>query len=116
MSKKAATAEEILEALEAGAFKGRLEKAISDTALAVVVNGDKRIKGEVVLKLKFERIAESSQVRVIADVGFDAPTNRGRRSESYACETPMHVESGGRLTLFPEASPLFKGADPARTE
>lgn len=106
--------QEIFENMEGGQFIGRVEKAIADSALATVVRDGKAAKGKVDITLTFERIAESSQVRVIANVKFDAPTSRGRRSESYACETPMHVEKGGRLTLFPEAQPLFKGANAAR--
>jgi hypothetical protein len=109
---RATPASEVLDAIEGGVFVSRIEQAVADTALATVVR-DGKVKGKVSIDLEFSRLAESSQVVVTATVKFDAPTTRGRRSESYTCETPMHVESGGRLTLFPEAAPLFRGEVPA---
>lgn len=108
---RATSAADVLEALEAGVFTGRVEQAIADTALATVVC-DGRARGKVRIDLDFKRLAESSQVVITATVEFDCPTPRGRRSESYTCETLMHVENGGRLTLFPEAAPLFTSPRP----
>lgn len=108
--------DELLEHFEAGAFGERVAKAIADTALLTVVQDGKQANGKVVLTLSFVRIRESSQVQIVADVKYEAPTSKGRKSESYATELPLHVSTNGRLVAFPEASPMFPGTNPARKD
>jgi hypothetical protein len=107
---------ELLEFFEGGAFPERVAKAIADTALLTVANDGKRAKGKVTLQLDFKRIADSSQVAILATIEYAAPTSRGGKSEFYETEVPVHVVSGGKLTMFPEASPMFPGNNPARQE
>lgn len=58
--------------------------------------------GKVVITLDFSQIGEPAQVKIKHKLDFKAPTKRGARSENTSLDTPMHVNAGGKLSLFPE--------------
>lgn len=89
---------ELLGDLNAGVFLQQIESALSDTSLGVVTTGR---KGKVVITLDLKRIGESNQVAVTHKLNYVKPTHRGRATEEYATETPMHVGPRGALSLFP---------------
>jgi hypothetical protein len=103
---------ELIGDLNAGVFAQQIERALSDTALGVVTNGR---KGKVVITLDLKRIGESNQVAVTHKLNYVKPTMRGRATEEYATETPMHVGPRGALSLFPhEQASLFGGSDASK--
>ncbi|MFQ6574167.1 MULTISPECIES: hypothetical protein [Pseudomonas] len=90
---------EFLEELNGGAFASQIGHAISEVA-GGVVDFDKA--GKVVITLDFSRIGESSQVKIKHKLDYKVPTKRGTRSENTSLDTPMHVGTGGQVTLFQE--------------
>lgn len=63
---------------------------------------DNKKVGTVTLTFTMKQIADSHQVTVNHKLAYKVPTKRGSRSEDTTLDTPMHVGSGGCLTLFPE--------------
>lgn len=98
--------------LNAGVFAQTIERALSDTALGVVSTGR---TGRVVITLDLKRIGESNQVAVQHKLNYLKPTARGKATEEYTTETPMHVGPRGALSLFPheQIGINFGGADNA---
>lgn len=90
---------EFLEELNGGAFASQIGHALSDVAAGVVEFG--RV-GKLIITLDFAQIGESSQVKIKHKLDYKVPTKRGTRSENTTLDTPMHVGSGGKVTLFPE--------------
>ncbi|MBK4999502.1 MULTISPECIES: hypothetical protein [Pseudomonas] len=90
---------EFLEELNGGAFASQVGHALSEVAAGVVDHGK---AGKVTITLDFSRVGESSQVKIKHKLEYKAPTKRGTRSENTSLDTPMHVGSGGKLSLFPE--------------
>lgn len=90
---------EFFDELNAGVFASQLGHALSEVASGVVDHGR---KGKVVITLDMSRIGESSQVKIAHKLDYVVPTKRGSKREDTTTDTPMHVGSGGRLTLFPE--------------
>ena len=82
--------------LDGGVLEHMLSTALSQTAAAVVDHGK---KGEVTLKLKFERIQGTHQVRIAHELAFRKPTSTGRSMDETAGATVLHVGSYGRLSL-----------------
>ncbi|GFZ63694.1 hypothetical protein PSE10B_02160 [Pseudomonas amygdali pv. eriobotryae] len=97
---KATDTTEFLNELNGGAFASQIGHALSEVAAGVVDHGK---AGKVVITLDFSQIGESSQVKIKHKLDYKVPTKRGTRSENTSLDTPMHVGSGGRITLFAEA-------------
>lgn len=89
---------ELLGDLNAGVFAQQIERALSDTALGVVTTGK---KGRVTITLDLKQIGDSNQVAVAHKLAYLKPTTRGRSTEEYTTETPMHVGPRGAMSLFP---------------
>lgn len=104
MSKRAAPtnfdAGTFLEDLAAGVFTNKVTAAIKSAATGAV-DFDK--KGEVTIKLTFERIEESRSVVVKHEVAYKQPTANGHVGEQDATSTPMHVNADGSVTPYPMA-------------
>jgi len=98
MSKPTDTAQ-FLEDLNGGAFISQIGHALSEVAAGVVDHGK---AGKLVITLDFTQIGESSQVKINHKLDYKVPTKRGTRSENTRLDTPMHVGSGGSITMFPE--------------
>jgi hypothetical protein len=90
---------EFLEELNGGAFANQIGHALSEVASGVIDYGK---VGKLVITLDFSQIGESSQVKIKHKLDYKVPTKRGTKSENTSLDTPMHVGSGGRVTLFPE--------------
>lgn len=86
--------------LDAGIFAQRLDAAMRDTALGVVTTGK---KGKVTIVLDLERIGDSSQVTCTHAIKYAKPTAKGKATEEAITKTPLHVGTGGVLSLFPES-------------
>lgn len=82
-----------------GGFERQLAHVLSDVASGVTDNdkGD----GTVTIKLKLKRNAETQQVNITHELSYTAPTSKGSRSEVTANTTPMYVNDGGEISLFP---------------
>jgi hypothetical protein len=87
------------EDLYGGAFMEKVGMALSAVSAGVVEHGR---KGKVSITFDISRIADSQQVHISHTISMLAPTLRGEKSEKDTTQTPMHVNRGGRLSLFPE--------------
>lgn len=89
---------ELIGDLNAGVFEQQINRALSDCAANVCQHGK---KGEVVIKFSLKQIGEGHQVNVTHALKSTIPTLRGKVTEETATDTPLHVERGGKLTLYP---------------
>ena len=99
--------------LDAGVFEEKLSRALSDVAMGVVTQSK---PGKVSITFEMKQIGQSSTVNIAHKLTYSKPTASGKLSEENTTETPMHVNQGGKLTLFPEdQGQLFgkKGEVPA---
>lgn len=106
--------------LEGGVFEQKLSAALSDVAAATIDNDS---AGEVIVKFTTKRIGQSYMVNVSTELKYKRPTkNGGEATEKIRSATPMHVGTGGRMTLYPESQvpkgqqhlfvePVDKGGD-----
>lgn len=97
---------DLLESQDGGAFKEKLERILSDVASAVINEGK---AGTVVLEMKLSQIKNSSQVTLTSTLKYNRPRPHGSMSEKYETCAPFYVNSGGKMTFFPEKqTDLFK--------
>lgn len=82
--------------LDGGQFDRMLSIALSKVGAAVV---DREKKGAVEIKLKFEHIKGTHQVRVEHAIKFVQPTMSGKVAEEAAGATVLHVGRYGALSL-----------------
>ncbi len=101
---------EFLEELNGGAFASQIGHALSEVAAGVVDHGK---AGKPVITLDFSQIGESHQVKIKHKLDYKVPTKRGTRSENTSLDTPMHVGTGDRVTLFAEKHHQLFGRDDA---
>lgn len=94
--------------INAGVLEKQIAHAISDVAAAVAATGG---KGKIVLTLEVGRIPNTGMLNVNHKMEFTAPTTTGTRREDTKGTTPMHVGTGGKLTLFPENQMDFLKSD-----
>src|SRR5690554_680737 len=85
--------------LDGGVFIQKLARALSEVADGVVDNDD---KGRIDIQLKQKRIGHSYQVNTSHTLKYTAPTLRRKIPEKDTTETPIHGNTGGRLSIFPE--------------
>ncbi|SEQ26926.1 hypothetical protein SAMN03159444_01377 [Pseudomonas sp. NFACC02] len=90
---------EFFEELNGGAFASQIGHALSEVAAGVVDHGK---AGKLVITLDFSQIGESHQVKIKHKLDYKVPTKRGTRSENTSLDTPMHVGTGGKISLFQE--------------
>lgn len=90
---------QFLEDLDGGVFIQKLARAISEVAGGVV---DHNAKGKIDIQLTLERIGQSYQVNIGHALKYTVPTLRGKISEEDLTATPMHVNTGGKVSIFPE--------------
>lgn len=94
----------LLDDLDAGIFREKLARALSDAAAGCVQHGK---AAEVTVKFSLKQIADSSQVDCAHRLSYVVPTAKGKRSEENTTKTPLYVGRGGKLTLFPESQGKF---------
>lgn len=87
---------EFITDLDGGTFEHMLSVALSQTA-AACVDFDK--KGAVEIKLSFERIAGTHQVRIGHTLKFKKPTGLGSVVEQAEGASVLHVGKYGALSL-----------------
>ena len=85
--------------LDAGVFEEKLSRVLSEVAAAAI---DHNRQGELTIKLTLKRIGNSHQVSIKHKLTYKRPTPKGSVTEDNTTETPMHVGTHGRLSLFPE--------------
>lgn len=90
---------EFLEELNGGAFASQIGHALSEVAAGVVDHGK---AGKLVITLDFSQIGQSHQVKIKHKLAYKIPTKYGDLNENTCLETPMHVGSGGKISLFAE--------------
>ncbi|MCE0760704.1 hypothetical protein LWH94_16045 [Marinobacter sp. G11] len=91
--------------LDGGVFAEKVSRALSDVAAGVI---DHDGKGELNIKLKLERIGNSYRVGVKHALTYKVPEANGSYSQENTTESVMHVNTGGRMSMFPEnQSQLF---------
>ena len=95
----------LLGQLDAGVFAQKIEAAFSNVGLGVAIHGK---KGRVLLSFDFSRVGESTQVEVTHKLVFVKPTERGSVREENTTSTPLHVGSGGKLTILETTGDLFR--------
>lgn len=87
---------EFITDLDGGQFDIALSMALSKVAAAVVL---REKKGEVSIKLSFENIKGTSQVRIGHTIKYAHPTSLGKAAEEANGATVLHVGKQGALSL-----------------
>ena len=90
---------EVLSDLGAGAFEQQLAMALSNVALGVV---EHMKDGKVTITLQMRQVGDGSQITCQHKLEYQQPTSKGSMREDVTGKTPLYVNRGGRLTLFPE--------------
>jgi hypothetical protein len=90
---------EFLNDLDGGVFAEKIARAISDVAAGVIDYDD---KGELTLKFKMSRIGNSYRVGIKHQLTYRVPEANGSYSQVNETESVMHVNPGGRMSVFPE--------------
>lgn len=90
---------EFINDLDGGVFAEKVSRALSDVAAGVV---DHNKAGEVTLKFKIDRIGNSYRVGIKHQLNYKVPEANGSYSQENTTESVMHVNQGGRMTVFPE--------------
>ncbi len=85
--------------LDGGVFAEKVARALSDVAAGVI---DFNEKGELNIKLKMARIGNSYRVGVKHELNYKVPESNGSYSQVNTTESVMHVNAGGRMSVFPE--------------
>lgn len=94
--------------INGGVLEQQIAHAISDVAGCVHDNSG---KGKLVITLEMSRIPNTAMLNVAHKMEFTAPTKTGTRREDTKGTTPMHVGTGGKLTLIPEKQMDFLTQD-----
>ncbi|TFH86629.1 hypothetical protein EQG41_11810 [Billgrantia azerbaijanica] len=102
----------LLDDLDAGIFREKLARALSDVAAGVVAHGK---AGKVTVTFDLKQIADSRQVDMAHKLTYVEPTAKGKRSEENTTKTPLYVGRGGKLSLFPEEQHKFEFDAPQGT-
>ncbi len=90
---------EFMNDLDGGVFAEKIARALSDVAAGVIDYDD---KGELTLKFKLSRIGNSYRVGIKHQLTYKVPEANGSYSQDNLTESVMHVNPGGRMSVFPE--------------
>jgi len=93
-------AAQFLQDLDGGVFAEKISRILSDVAAGVMDNGR---AGSVTISFDMKRFENTYQVVVAHKVSYKKPTLHGDISENNRTSTPMHVNTGGEMTLFPKS-------------
>jgi hypothetical protein len=107
---------DLLPDLNGGVFEQQLNAMLSDIAANVCTHGK---KGELTIKFAMKQIGEGNQVALTHSLKAVTPKARGKVTEETSTDTPLHVERGGKLTLYPNQQTkmeLGAGAATSRTD
>ncbi|MDX1816084.1 MAG: hypothetical protein R3180_00085 [Marinobacter sp.] len=90
---------EFINDLDGGVYAEKVARALSDVAGGVI---DHQKGGEVTLKFKLARVGNSYRVAIKHSLTYKVPEANGSFSQENTTESIMHVNTGGRMTVFPE--------------
>jgi hypothetical protein len=90
---------EFINDLDGGVYAEKIARALSDVAAGVI---DHQKGGELTLKFKLTRIGNSYRVGIKHALTYKVPEANGCYSQENTTESIMHVNTGGRMTVFPE--------------
>lgn len=90
---------EFMNDLDGGVFAEKVARALSDVAAGVI---DFDNKGELTLKFKLDRIGNSHRVGIKHQLNYKVPEANGSYTQDNLTESVMHVNRGGRMSVFPE--------------
>lgn len=90
---------EFLEELDGSNFQNKFANIISDVAMSVI---NQHRPGKVTLTFNVKQLGDSDQVIIDHKIEYKRPTAKGSIGEDDSTQTPMYVNKGGRLTLFPD--------------
>lgn len=85
--------------LDGGVFAEKVSRALSDVAAGVI---DHNKPGELTLKFKLGRVGNSYRVALKHGLTYKVPEANGSYSQENTTESVMHVNAGGRMSMFPE--------------
>jgi hypothetical protein len=94
----------LLDDLDAGVFREKLGRTLSDVAAGIIATGK---QGKVTVTFTMKQIDDARQVSMSHEVSKVEPTAKGKKTEVNITSTPLHVGRGGKLTLFPENQGKF---------
>lgn len=98
-NKRFTDVEAFIRELDGGVFMEKLARALSEVAGGVM---DHQTSGRVKLDFTLNRIGSSFQVNVKHKLEYTVPQMRGKVTEDDTTDTPMYVNTGGRLSFYPE--------------
>lgn len=90
---------EFINDLDGGVFAEKIAIALSRVAAGVV---DHNKAGDVTLKFKIDRIGNSYRVGIKHTIDYEVPEANGSYRQKNTTESVMHVNKGGRITVWPE--------------
>jgi hypothetical protein len=94
---------ETLEEFNAGVFLMQFEEILKQAALGVIYHGTKGKKGKVTLTIAMSRVEDpdkTDKVLVEHTWAIDAPTKRGKKTETNMTDTEMYVSREGCLSII----------------
>lgn len=89
----------LLETMNAGVFKEKLEAYLSAAASGVVTFGHGKKTGKVVIAFSIKQVGEGDQVILSHTLQSEIPTKRGKKAEIDTTDTPYFVGRGGKMTF-----------------
>lgn len=102
------TAANLISELDAGVFEAKLTQALKQTALAIRKHDNNKVKGEVNVQFKMQRVGDGIQVLVDHKIASASPTMRGKRTEEDTTQTLMYTSNEGAITITPDSQiPMF---------
>ena len=92
--------------LDAGIFEQKLAHLISQVALGTQLHGEGPKKGQIAIKLDFQRLNDD-QVVITHSLAHKTPTSRGHTTEVDMNTTYMYVARGGKVTISPPKDNVY---------
>jgi len=89
----------LMEYMNAGVFKQKVEALLSECASGVVNHGNGKQKGKVILTFSLGQVGQGEQVNIQHSIQTATPTKRGKKGETDTTETTFFVGRGGKLTF-----------------
>jgi len=103
MTKKPPTIIDTLQECNAGIYLEQCQEVLKQVAQGVLWHGSKGKKGKLTLTISLSRQDDPDHpdmVNVEHSWALDHPTKRGKKTETNATVTPMHVSKDGFLSVI----------------
>lgn len=92
--------------LAGGVQKQIIAKVLSKVAKNTLAHGSKGKAGEVTIKLKLSRqsddMVEQGALKIVSEVAFGSPTQRGKQTENEVRESVMYMTPTGLSDVPPK--------------